>query len=51
MELLPLVSLVPAEFMPIVAIAIITLTLYRAIAPMFKKPDKQDEDPKPPVIG
>lgn len=51
MELLPLVSLVPTELMPIVAIAIIALTLYRAIAPVLKRPDKQDEDPKPPVIG
>jgi hypothetical protein len=51
MELLPLMQIMPTEFMPLVAIAIITLTLYRAIAPMFKRPDKRDEDPKPPVIA
>jgi hypothetical protein len=51
MELLPLVSQVPSEFMPVVALAIVALTLYRAVAPLFKRSDKQDEDPKPPAIG
>lgn len=44
MELLPLMQIMPPELIPVVGFAIMLLTLYRAIAPLFKKP----EVPTPP---
>jgi hypothetical protein len=51
MELLPLMQYMPTELIPVLGIVIITLSLYRAIAPMFKKPKPEDDDHNTPAVG
>lgn len=51
MELLPLMQYLPSELIPFLGIVIVLLSIYRAVAPMFKKPAPKDDDHNTPAIG